>query len=308
MSNITEKRLTEIILFHAKHGDTTTCAHYGFNMETLSRYQRLFNAGNKEKKIPKVLLLDIETAPMKVLSWTLFKPYLSHDNIIKPGFILSWAAKWLFSAEMMSDIVTPKEAVRGDDKRICESIWQLMDDADVILAHNAKNFDIKWLNAEFFIHKMKPPMPYQVIDTLYESRKYFRLPAHRLDYLGKIVARKEKLETSFDLWIKCMAGEKESLDYMLKYNKEDVVLLEEVYVEQRGWIKSHPNLSLYIDADKPVCPNCGSSDLLWEDKYYVTMVSKFAAFRCKNCGAISRCRTTALSKEQRKNLLVSTAR
>lgn len=308
MSDTSEKRITEIMLFHADNGDTTTCVHYNLNAETLSRYKRLYRAGNKNKTIPRVLLLDIETAPMKVFSWTLWKPYLSHDNIIAPGFILSWAAKWLFSAEMMSDIVTPKEAVKGDDKRICESIWKLMDDANIIIAHNAKKFDIPWLNAEFFLHGMNPPMPYQVIDTLLESRKHFRLPSHRLDYLGKITVRKEKLATDFGLWIKCMAGDKESLDYMLKYNKEDVLLLESVYVEQRAWVNSHPNMSLYFDADGPVCPNCGSVNLLWENKYYVTMVSKFAAYRCKDCGAICRCRTTALSKKQRKNLLVSTAR
>ena len=97
---------------------------------------------------------------------------------------------------------------------------------------------------------------------------------------------------------------------MLKYNKEDVLLEEDIYVEIRPWIKSHPNMALYMDADGSVCGNCGSKDLLFEDKYYTTMVSKFAAFRCNNpkCGAPSRCRITSLSREQRKKLLVSVAR
>lgn len=308
MSNISEKTLAEIMLFNIDHGDTTTLIHYEFNAETLSRYKRKYDGGNKEKKIPKVLILDIETAPMKVFTWTLFKPYLHHNNIISPGFILCWAAKWLFSAETMSDIVTPKEARIGDDKRIMGTIWQLMDDADIIIGHNLRRFDIKWLNTEFILNGLKPPMPYQTIDTLVESKKHFRLPSNRLDYLGQIMVNKKKLETDFELWIKCMNGDKESLDYMLKYNKEDVLLEEEVYVEIRGWIRSHPSLGIYINADGPVCENCGSSDLLWENKYYTTLASKFAAYRCKNCGAPSRCRTTALSKEQRKNLLVSTAR
>jgi len=311
MSQIKEESLTEIMLFNADHGDTTTLIHYGFNPETLSRYKRLYNSGIKEgkdKTIPKVLVLDIETAPMKVFTFQLFKAFLTPASIDEPDFILSWAAKWLFSSEMMSDIVTPKEALKCDDKRIMKSIWKLLDDADIIIGHNIRKFDIKWLNREFLLTGLKPPMPYQTIDTLTETRKIFHFPSNQLTWLGHMMIRKQKLSTNFELWKRCKAGEKEALDYMLKYNKEDVFLGEDVYVEMRPWIKSHPNMGIYQDSDKPVCGNCGSINLLWENKYYVTMASKFAAFRCKDCGAPSRCRTSALSKEQRKNLLVSTAR
>ena len=308
MSDTSEKRITEIMLFHADNGDTTTCVHYNLNAETLSRYKRLYRAGNKNKTVPRVLLLDIETAPMKAFLWNLYKPILGPVNIDEPGFILSWSAKWLFSAEMMSDIVTPKESIKLDDKRIMGSIWQLMDDADIVIGHNLRKFDVKWLNTEFLLNGLKPPMPYQTIDTLVESRKHFNFPSNQLTYLGQMLVRKQKLATNFDLWKRCKAGKQEALDYMLKYNKEDVLLLEDVYVEIRPFIKSHPSLGIYMDADKPVCENCGSVNLLWENKYYVTLASKFAAFRCKDCGAPNRCRTTALSREQRKNLLVSTAR
>ena len=311
MSQIKEESLAEIMLFNAEHGDTTTLVHYEFNAETLSRYKRAYNAGTKEgknKTIPKVLVLDIETAPMKVFTFQLFKAFLTPASIDEPDFILSWAAKWLFSSDIMSDVVTPKEALKQDDKRIMKSIWKLLDDADIVIGHNIRKFDIKWLNREFLLTGLKPPTPYQTIDTLIEARKIFHFPSNQLTWLGHMMIRKQKLATNFELWKRCKAGEQEALDYMLKYNKEDVFLGEDVYVEMRSWIKSHPNMSLYIDADTPVCANCGSKELLWENKYYTTMVSKFATFRCKNCGAISRCRTTALSKGQRKNLLVSVAR
>ena len=311
MSQIKEESLTEIMLFNNEHGDTTTLVHYGFNAETLSRYKRAYNAGTKEgknKTIPKVLLLDIETAPMEVFTWGLWKPVLNYRNIIKRGFMLSWSAKWLFSSEMQSDVVTPKEALKQDDKRISESIWQLIDDADIVIGHNVRKFDIKWLNTEFILNGLKPPMPYQTIDTLTEARKHFRFPNNQLDYLGQLMTRKQKIETDFGLWKRCVNGDKESLKYMLEYNEQDVLLLEDVYVELRPWIRSHPNMGIYMNTDKPVCDNCGSVNLLWENKYYTTMASKFAAFRCNECGAPNRCRYTALTREQRKNLLVSTAR
>ena len=306
MSSTSEKHLIEIMLFNVEHGDTSTCIKFNIHPETLSRYKRAHR--EKGKRIAKILLLDIETAPMQVLAWGLFKPYLSHDNILKKGFILSWAAKWLFSSETKSDVLKTEEAKKGNDKRICESIWNMINDADIIIGHNIRKFDIKWLNAEFILNGIKPPSPYQTIDTLTEARKHFKFPSNRLDYLGKIMVRKEKIETNYKLWKMCMIGDQDALQKMVKYNENDVLLLEDVYVELRPWIKSHPNMGMYIDSDKSVCGNCGSENLIWEDKYYTTMVSKFAAYRCNNCGAYSRCRTTALNKEQRENLLASTAR
>ena len=48
---------------------------------------------------------------------------------------------------------------------------------------------------------------------------------------------------------------------MLKYNKRDVTLLEEVYLRIRPWIKGHPNCANYIDSKVPICSNCGSKNL-----------------------------------------------
>jgi len=259
------------------------------------------------KKIPNVLLLDIETAPMLVYSWTLFKPHLSHDNIVDDWFMLSWAAKWLHHPDAVSDVVTPREAVTRDDVRICRSLFRLMERADVIIAHNAKKFDIRKIQARFLVHGIGRPSPYQVVDTLLESRKNFAHSSHRLDYLGQILVRKEKLETNFGLWKKCMMGCEESLAYMDKYCKQDIYLLEDVYMQIRGWIKSHPNMSLYVEADEPVCPTCAGNDLTFCGEY-MTMAGAFNSFRCNKCGSIGRMRKTNLGIKEREILRISAAR
>jgi hypothetical protein len=75
---------------------------------------------------------------------------------------------------------------------------------------------------------------------------------------------------------------------MLKYNKKDVVILEEVYLKLRPWIKNHPNMG-NLAGDMDVCANCGSEDItLIPDKYYHTSVGKYPLFRCNKCNAISR--------------------
>lgn len=259
------------------------------------------------KKVPKYLLLDIETLPCTVYVWGLFKQRIPHTNIVTDWCVLSWKAKWLYGAEMMGDILTPEETKTQDDSRILQSIWYLLEDCDCVIAHNGKKFDIRKLNARFWHHKMKPPSPYQIIDTLKESQKILGTTSHRLDYLGKYMVNQGKMETNFDLWIRCFHGEQEALDYMFAYNEEDVVLLEEIYLELRPWIKSHPNYAIFSEATVPCCTYCGSDDI-GDAGIYTTPAGRFVSKRCGECGGIFRERYSDLTRAERNNLLISVAR
>ena len=263
--------------------------------------------GKEEPQQPKILLLDIETAPMEVLVWGLYKQHIPQSNIIEDWFCLGWSAKWLFDSDIMSDILSPKEAVAKSDERILREIWKLLDEADIVIAHNASKFDIRKLNARFLKYGLTPTSPYRVIDTLTVAKRNFALSSYALTYICTLLGLPNKLNTSYGLWKKCIAGDKESLKYMEKYNRQDIVALEEVYIELRPWIKGSINVGLYVETDKPICPNCGCTDLDWRG-YYYTNVSKFRAFSCKGCGAIGRERTSSYPKDKRKALVVSTAR
>lgn len=258
-------------------------------------------------KIPKYLILDIETLPCTVFVWGLFKQRIPHDNIVTDWCILSWKAKWLYDNEILGDVLTPEEARTQDDKRILEGMWILLEDADVVIAHNAKNFDIRKLNARFWHNKMKPPSPYQIIDTLKESQKVLGTTSHRLDYLGKYMVNRGKMETTFDLWVRCFRGEQEALDYMFSYNEEDVILLEEVYLELMPWIRPHPNYAIYAEANVPCCTYCGHTELN-EVGYYYTSANRYITKRCVKCGGIMRERNSDITREERKNLHVAIAR
>ena len=238
--------------------------------------------------IPKILLFDIETALMEVYVWGLYKQFISHNNIIKDKdgeekswFVLSWAAKWLYDENVQSDIVTPKEARKRKDKRILESIWKLLDEAEIVIGHNLDRFDIRKLNARFIDNDLDPPSPYKTIDTLKIARREFAFVSYKQDYLTKHFKLEQKLETSFDLWVKCMQGDQEALKTMEEYNCHDVMGLEEVYLKLRPYIKNHPNLGVLMDAN--VCPNCGCDDLEELDTYYFTTANKFQVYRCIGC-------------------------
>ena len=262
----------------------------------------------EEKKNPKVLVFDIETSPITCYTWGLYKQNISPDNVIKDWAILSWSAKWLFDSEIMSEVVTPEEAMNRTEGSIIKGIWKLLDEASVVLAHNGKNFDVRKLNAKFLLHGLKPPMPYQIIDTYQESKKNFAFTSNKLDYILKMLGLSQKIHTDFSLWKRCVAGDSEALEEMVTYNRQDVLALEEFYVLLRPWIKCHPNMSLFmdLDSDVSVCTNCGSNDLT-ERGFYTTTVNKYKAFRCNSCGAICRSRFSEINKKLNENILVSVA-
>lgn len=291
------------VVKNGSHGDKQE-----WKCKSCGRYSYTFK--EFDNNLPLILIFDIETSPLRCFSWGVGKQFLTYDNIISDWFIISWSAKWLFGDGVMSDVLTPDEAVRGDDERIIKSIWTLIDDADILIAHNGDRFDIRRLNTRFILHGMNPPSPYQTIDTLKvlcADKRGFSFASNRLDYIGELVTNKGKIETKYDLWKRCMSGEAEALSYMEKYNRRDVELLEEVYLFLRPWIKGHPNLGLYMDTTNPVCTNCGNENITW-DGFYYTPAGKFSTFRCTACGAVGRCRTTALGDEKRKNLTVPVVR
>jgi len=257
---------------------------------------------------PNILIFDLETAPMEAFVWSMWKNNVGKGQLIDDWYCITWAAKWLFEPESFSGRLTQKEALAKDDKRIMEELWQFIDAADIIIAHNAVKFDVPKMNTRFLIHGLNPPAPYQVIDTLKVAKREFKHSSNRLDFINDSLGIGRKLETDFSLWKGCRNGDEQSLLDMEKYNIQDVGILEEHYIKIRPWIKSHPNIGVYVDSDSSACPNCGSIDIHWTNKFYRTAANKFSIFRCQSCGSIGRSRITAMSKQERQNLVIPLAR
>lgn len=280
-----------------KHSDIRT------RNESLTRFQchkcgKWFNDTNvpdpkyrveQEKpksNAPKILLFDLETAPLNAWLWGMWNQNItSFNQLVSPYWIITWSAKWLGSNKVMSDAVTPEEARDQNDFRVVKKLWQLFNEADILIAHNAIDFDIKHSNSRFFIHGLESPSPYKVVDTLKVARKQFRLPSNKLDYIAKVLNIEMKHETTMELWVRCMKGDKDALDYMLKYNEKDVFILEAIYLKMRSWIKSHPNYNIFTTGDDG-CSVCGSHKLVKEGTY-PAVVQKYDSYRCQECGSFS---------------------
>jgi DNA polymerase elongation subunit (family B) len=230
--------------------------------------------------MPKILLLDIETAPNTAYVWGLFKQNISISQVVDSSSVLCWAAKWLGDEEVMFDSV-----VKSGRKRMLKRIHKLLEQCDAVVHYNGTRFDIPTLNKEFLEASMLPPAPYQQVDLLRTARRQFRFPSNKLDYVARALnlGQKEKHE-GFELWIKCMQKDPDAWERMEKYNKQDVVLLEAVYNRFLPWIKNHPNHGLYNES--VVCSSCGSQHLQRRG-YSVSTVGKYQRYQCNGCGSWS---------------------
>jgi len=254
----------------------------------------------------KILIIDIETAPILGFVWDVWNQNINPAQVISEWFCLTWSAKWLFENKVYSGRLTGKEALRQDDKRIMKGIWALLNEADVVIAHNGDKLDLPRLNTRFIVHKLDPPLPYQSIDTLKTIRKQFAFSHNKLDFVNQILnlPRKQPNDGQ-EMWNKCYQGDEKALKEMEKYNIQDVRILEDTYLRLRPWIKPHPNIGLFIlDEHNHRCPSCGSKELKEEGKLYYTTVNAYEQFRCK-CGAVGRKRKSALTIDQRRFILSS---
>jgi len=242
----------------------------------------------EKQGIPKILVLDIETAPMVVYVWGLYKQRISPESVKDDWFVLCYAAKWLFDSKVMSDMITPKEAIAKNDQNVINSIWLLLDKADIVITHNGTNFDHRKLNARFIYYGLARPSHYQIIDSLKSTRKQFAFSSHKQGYINKFLKLPQKLHTDYQMWIDCINGNAKRLKEMLKYCKQDTRGLEELYLTIRAWIDNHPNLPLYTDFEGDMCPNCMSTNIK-KGGYYYTPTGKYETFRCE-CGAFGKSR------------------
>lgn len=258
----------------------------------------------------KILSLDIETAPLLAYVWQRYKQDVSQPQVIKDWYIMSWAAKWLDEEEVYYDALPLHEEAYEEDNEndvaILETLHPFMDSADVIVTQNGDQFDIPRINAGFIKADLGPVSPFKSIDTKKIAQKQFGFSSNSLDNLAEELGCNSKGSPGgFKTWIDCIAGDEDAWDRMIEYNILDVLVLEEVYLKMRPYIKNHPNFAMFNDLEEEQCPSCGSTDLAM-DGYYNTQVSRFHRYYCKSCGKRNiRGRKNILSKEKKDSVLTN---
>lgn len=254
---------------------------------------------------PKVLFFDLENAPSIAAAFQRYDVTLTPSHIVEEGgWLLSSSWKWLGSDKTEGVVVTPQEALERDDSRIVEKTAEQFQKADFVVAHNGRRFDVPLLKTRVLANGFDPIKTVRIVDTLVIA-KSLKFNSNKLDSLGQYLNLGRKVETTgIGLWLKCMNGDPQSLKKMLEYNKQDVDLLEALYLELRPYDKTGPNYGQYYNDGKMHCPACGGTELVYSGNSVYTIASEFEELVCQDCGHRSRTRGSINSKDQRANLLM----
>ena len=226
------------------------------------------------------LFLDIETSPIQVFVFRLndkSNAYISHKSIIKDAGIICICWKWAGTKRVHSLTWDAKQS----DKAMLKKFIPILDSATEIVMQGGDRFDLPWIRTECLVHGIPMAPKYPTVDTLKKSRQKFYFPSNRLDYLGNRLIGENKLPTTFGLWRDIVLHKSErSLRTMVRYCKQDVLLLEKVFDRMAPYIESASSIARYASD----CPECGSSKTVVQAKRKRASGSVHITFRCKDCG------------------------
>lgn len=225
----------------------------------------------------KVLFLDIETRPALAYIWRPYDENVGVEQVVHPGGMICFAAKYLGEKETF--FFSEWTHSRSEMVRAARD---LLNEAGAVVTYNGDRFDLPKLHGEFILDGLAPPAPVTSIDVI-KTVKKFGFLMNRLAFIGPLlkVGGKVKHE-GFSLWTKVMGGDEKAQKKMEKYNIQDVVLLEDLYLKIRPFIKDHPHLGETAHA----CGACGSNDVQLRG-YRRTKSFKIQRMQCKDCGSWS---------------------
>lgn len=309
MPKLTSEEKEQIILLREKGLSSRQIANeiFGDKASRKSTINDFLKSTGTAYKAPenkvKILFLDIETAPAAGFYFgNRYEINISQDQVISESFILTYSAKYLGNENVIYGALDYDEVKAEDDYRIVAELYDLLNEADIVVAHNGKAFDIKVINARLVYNKFNPPLPYKVVDTLLLARRAFKFPSNKLDALCKYLGIGGKISIAgFATWKGYLNGDPKSMEEMVEYNNNDVLILEELYLTLRAWDNQHPNLNVYAGG-KDVCPCCGGESFALVRKFSYTNVSEFTTYHCNECGKIFKNRRNNLTRELRVNM------
>lgn len=157
------------------------------------------------------------------------------------GYMFSYCIKEL-DGELIANRVTKHEILGYDfDRRLMEDVCNDLRKFDRVVVQYGSDykFDLPFLRTRAVYFGLDFPLYKEVAvtDTHAILKSKFKLHSNRLetacDFFG-IEAKGHKLKPS--IWNKALAGDDESLDYILTHNKEDVINLEALYKKICGYV------------------------------------------------------------------------
>lgn len=253
---------------------------------------------------PRVLIVDIETWPILARVWGTRDQNVALNQIKTDWSILSWSAKWRGEKKIFY-YDTGKQRDLRDDKKILKPLWDLLNQADIVVGQNSDRFDVPRIFSRFLFHKIKNRrLPEFIKQDTYKMAKKFHLTSYKLEYMAKYFGLKHhKMVTrkfvGQELWNGCEDRNPKAWAEMRKYNPQDILATEELFEVLLPHDKK-VNYSVF-DPNNERC-SCGSFALI---KYGIKPRNGglYQKYICQNCGKPHYGKDNQLSKIKKASLL-----
>ena len=258
----------------------------------------------------RILTFDIETQRGIVETFSLFSKYTHMNRVLVPARILCFSARWrgedkdIFHAAWDEDdkhTVDPTQY-----RKMLHAIWKLLDAADIVVTYNGDRFDLQWVEAECARLGMGRPAPYKSVDLMKIVKRRFKagMMSMKLQWSARYWLHDSKLDHGgSDLWYDIRHGTKtqkrDAQKIMREYCIHDVVLTERLLDEHLPW--TGLNIALYRASDDELlrCTKCGSTNVHATRKKVYTGAFAYQAYKCTDCGSISRGKRAKIGTELR---------
>lgn len=233
----------------------------------------------------RILTFDIETSPNKSYHWGLWNQNIGLSQILERGGMICWAAKWYGK-----DRVLFRSAYHDGQLPMVQGLWDLLNEADIVVGWNSARFDVPTANREFLLAGLGLPSPSRDVDLLRTARRRFRFVSNKLDNIATELGVGQKLKhAGQSMWNDCLDdtdpdAQRKAWAVMRRYNKQDVVLTERVYDRLRPSITDHPPLEVWTSVE--ACNRCGGETFI--QGHVSAGQSMYPQMRCQSCGGWAR--------------------
>mgnify|MGYP003655941639 CR=1 FL=1 len=228
------------------------------------------------------LVLDVETAYTIGAVWGMWEQDVA--VVLQDEYILGVGYKYKHLDTVhwkgLPDFPLYKKEPKND-RELVKFMAELLQDCNLVIGHNVKQFDMKKIRARMFYHKLPPLADPKIFDTKTEVKKRFSYISNKLDDLSRQMLDEQKIKHSgIQLWTRCMDTkyDKKAWLEMGTYCKKDVDLTSRLHDVLSPW--SDQNLNWNLDGDRPkCCPACGTVSFKQDGKKYFKSFTR-QRYRC----------------------------
>ena len=177
----------------------------------------------------RIVFLDIETSLIDAQVFRTGNQYIQANQLKNTTKILTVAGGSLYDLETQGEAgVWSCSNHRSstfkrdplDDTEILATVWDILDKAEVVVAHNAM-FDKGWLLGRFLELGWKLPSRFFLYCT-YQNLRPFNMTSKKLDELSRNLIGTRKISTDMELWRRCSRGDRSAFIEMESYNIGDI--------------------------------------------------------------------------------------